>query len=96
MQDYVKRFLVATLNTKNLEEQWAIVVFIIRVQNEQVQYSFIDNLKVTEEIKRAACNTFQRDDKKFRGCQNIHGQQGPLSQSLHAQCGGKIEELFIE
>lgn len=31
------------LNTKNLEDQWAINDFIVGVLNEKVQYSFTDN-----------------------------------------------------
>lgn len=43
LQDYIKRFHAATLNTKNLEDYWAIDAFILGVQNNYVQYSFIGN-----------------------------------------------------
>ncbi|KAH1091437.1 hypothetical protein J1N35_018694 [Gossypium stocksii] len=36
LQDYLKCFHVATLNTKNLEDQWAIGAIIMGVQNEHV------------------------------------------------------------
>lgn len=36
LQDYVKRFHAATLNTKNLEDQWAIDTFFMGVQNDYV------------------------------------------------------------
>ncbi|KAK5835314.1 hypothetical protein PVK06_011002 [Gossypium arboreum] len=87
LQDYVKWFHAAKLNTKNLKDQWAIDVFIMGVQNEYMQYSFIDNrpqslvdlyeraykFAEAEEIKRAARNTFQRDDRQFRGSQGTRG-----------------------
>ncbi|XP_016690719.1 uncharacterized protein [Gossypium hirsutum] len=43
LQDYIKRFHAATLNTKNLKDQWAIDAFIVGVLNEYVQYSFTGN-----------------------------------------------------
>lgn len=77
LQDYVKRFHATMLNTKNLEDQWDINAFIMRVQNEHVQFSFTDNrlqslvdlyerthkFAEAEEIKRVAHNPFQRDGR---------------------------------
>ncbi|KAH1038679.1 hypothetical protein J1N35_040422 [Gossypium stocksii] len=75
LQDYVKSFHVTTLNTKNLNDQWAIDAFIMGVQNDHVQYSFTNNRPQSladlyerthmfveaEEIKRVLHTSFQKE-----------------------------------
>lgn len=75
--DYIKWFHTKTLNTKNLKDDWATDAFIMGVSNEDVQYSFTDNISQsladlyemahkfaeTNDIKSAPFGTFQREDR---------------------------------